>query len=847
MTTPGAATKVGTLRVYLGAAPGVGKTFAMLNEGHRRRERGADVVVGYVETHRRQQTEAQVQGLEVIQRATIHYRDSTFEEMDTAAIIARRPSIVLVDELAHTNVPGAQRAKRWMDVEAILDAGIDVITTLNVQHLESVNDVVQKITGVDQRETVPDAFVRRANQIELVDMSPESLRRRMAHGNIYTPEKVDAALANYFRPGNLAALREIALLWVADRVEDGLTGYMDAHDIDHSWQTRERVAVAISGTAGGEQVIRRAARMAGRGGGELIGVYVSSDEGLRQRSESLAAEQRTLLEELGGTYHEVVSDDIPVALLGFARAERATQLVLGASSRSRWSELFSGSVIADVIRSSGEIDVHVISHAGAEQRVKRHLARRRSSNLSLRRQLFAGLLAAIVLPALTVILSGLRNHLGLSSDLLVYLGAVVAISALGGMIVGLSSAVVAFLLVNWFFTEPLHTFTITQRENLIALVIFLTVAATVSALVSATARRSHEAALARLEAQALARSAAVMVGERDPLPGVLDQLRSALDLDALRFERRNGTQWDVQASAGSPIEGRPESTAEIADGVRLVMSGRDLSADDRRMTAAFAGQLEAAMLTRQLQADAAEAERLEAANELRTALLRSVSHDLRTPLASIKASVSSLLASDVSWNEEDEHEFLTAIDTETDRLNRLVGNLLDMSRLQAGQLDVVLVPIDLDDVVAGALSSLSGVPNERIDVDIDESTPAALADPALLERALANLIANAVNATKSDSRLTVTAGAIPGGLVDLRIVDRGPGIPAALRDEVFAPFQRLDDRGGSSGIGLGLAIARGFIDAMGGSLNLDDTPGGGLTATVRLKAAPAEPIDTRCG
>ncbi len=838
-TTPASPTKTGTLRVYLGAAPGVGKTFAMLNEGHRRYERGGDVVVGYVETHRRLQTVAQLEGLEIIPRATIHYRDSTFEEMDAAAIIARHPSVALVDELAHTNVPGAPRLKRWMDVEAILEAGIDVITTLNVQHLESVNDVVQRITGVDQRETVPDAFVRRASQIELVDMSPESLRRRMAHGNIYAPEKVDAALANYFRPGNLAALREIALLWVADRVEDGLAAYMDANDIDHSWETRERVAVALSGTEGGEQVIRRAARMAGRGGRDLIGVYVASDEGLRSGSGSTAGDQRKLLEELGGVYHEVVSDDIPTALIGFARSERATQLVLGASSRSRWSEVLSGSVIADVIRSSGEIDVHVISHAGAEQKKKkRHLAHQHPRNLSIRRQLLAVLLAAVLLPLLTVVLAALRHHLGLSSDLLVYLGAVVAISAVGGVFVGLSSAVIAFLLVNWFFTEPLHTFTITQRENVIALVIFLTVAGTVSALVSATARRSHDAARARLEAQALARSAAVMVGERDPLPGVLDQLRNALDLDTLRFERLIGQQWEIQASAGLAVEDQQESTVEIADGIRLVSSGRALTADDRRMTAAFAGQLEAALLTRKLQMEAAEAENVEAANELRTALLRSVSHDLRTPLASIKASVSSLLANDVKWSDEDEHEFLTAIDTETDRLNRLVGNLLDMSRLQAGHLEVLLVPIDLNDIVAGALASLSGVPNERIDVDIAETTPEALGDPALLERALANLISNAVNATRDGSRLTVTAGAIPGGSVDLRIVDRGPGIPVSLRNEVFAPFQRLDDRGGSSGIGLGLAIARGFITAMGGSLDIDDTPGGGLTATIRLKAAP---------
>ena len=314
----------GQLRIYLGASPGVGKTFAMLNEGRRRADRGTDVVVGVVETHGRVNTAAQIGDLEVVPRRTFEHRGTTFTEMDVDAILARRPRIVLVDEFAHTNVPGSRHEKRWQDVEALLDAGIDVISTLNIQHLESLNDVIAKITGTTQRETVPDAVVRRADQIELVDMSPEALRRRMAHGNIYPAERIDAALTNFFRPGNLGALRELALLWVADRVEESLSAYLAQHGIADAWETRERVVVGLSGAPGGDALIRRAARIAGRVGGELIGVHVVSDDGLTRDHTAAIAAQRALVESLGGRSHEVVGHDRAETLVEFARREKAT-------------------------------------------------------------------------------------------------------------------------------------------------------------------------------------------------------------------------------------------------------------------------------------------------------------------------------------------------------------------------------------------------------------------------------------------------------------------------------------------------------------------------------------------
>src|SRR3989440_12239335 len=409
--------KRGELRIYLGAAPGVGKTFAMLGEGRRRAERGTDVVVGFVESHGRPRTAAQLGDLPVVRRRRILHDGVELEEMDLDAILARRPQVVLVDELAHSNVPGSRHAKRWEDVEELLDAGIDVISTVNIAHLESLSDVCEAITGVPQRERVPDAVVRAADQIELVDMTPEALRRRLAHGNIYDPETIDVALANYFRVGNLAALRELALLWVADRVDEALRRYRSVHGIRRPWETRERVMVALTGAPGGEALIRRAARMAARAKADLVGVHVVTEDGLRDLPDDLLGRHRELLEEFGGTYHEVRSSDVAGALVGLARRQNATQLVLGASLRSRMAELVRGSVINEVIRKSGPIDVHVVSREDdpTGPRLPRLPAMaRRPSPLPRRRRQAAWVLALAGAPLQGAAMVPLRQHLQLS-------------------------------------------------------------------------------------------------------------------------------------------------------------------------------------------------------------------------------------------------------------------------------------------------------------------------------------------------------------------------------------------------------------------------------------------------
>jgi two-component system sensor histidine kinase KdpD len=836
----------GNLRIYLGAAPGVGKTFAMLDEGNRRHERGTDVVVGFVETHGRPRTAAQLRELEVVPRRVLTHRGGLFEEMDVDAVLARRPEVVLVDELAHTNVTGSRHPKRYEDVEDLLAAGIDVITTVNIQHLESVNDVVEQITGVKQRETVPDEVVRAASQVELVDMTPEALRRRMAHGNIYRPEKVDAALGNYFRVGNLTALRELALLWVADKVDAGLQEYMEAHGIEATWETRERVVVAVTGAPSGDHLIRRAARIARRTKAELLGVHVQSTDGLTDGVVSLLEAHRRLLADLGGKYHEVTGSDVARALSQFARGEHATQLVLGATRRSRWSELTRGSVINSVLREAGELDVHIIGdeevdHPGARAAGPLLVPRRRLPHLPARRQAAGWLLTVIGIPVLTLLLAHFGGRLNLSTDMLIYLVLVVVVATVGGIWPALAAAVGASLVVNWFFTPPIHTFTIAEGENLVALLTFVVVAGLVSALVTQVSRRSADAVRARGEAEALARIAGDLTGDDEAVAEMVAHVRSTFDRDAVSLLVPDGSRWSIEAAAGEDPPATPQGGLSVllAGGARLVHRGPPLNAEDQRVLQVFAAQLASALERRQLRAEAAGAEALAEADQLRTAILRAVSHDLRSPLASIKASATSLLQEDVDWTPEARREFLATIDEEADRLNTLVGNLLDMSRLETGALAVGLRPIALEEAVGQALASLSE-PTDQVVVEVSERLPAVQADPVMLERVVANVVANALRYAPDDHPVRIEAGQV-GERVDLRVIDQGPGVRPTDRERVFEPFQRLGDRAPGVGVGLGLAVARGFTAAMGGELLLDDTPGGGLTVVISLPSAGVAP------
>ncbi|MFC8244056.1 ATP-binding protein [Streptomyces chartreusis] len=831
----------GKLRIYLGAAPGVGKTYAMLSEAHRRVERGTDCVVAFVEHHDRPRTEVMLHGLEQIRRRQLEYRGSAFTEMDVDAVLARRPQVALVDELAHTNIPGSRNAKRWQDVEELLAAGIDVISTVNIQHLESLGDVVESITGVRQKETVPDEVVRRADQIELVDMSPQALRRRMAHGNVYQPDKVDAALSNYFRPGNLTALRELALLWVADRVDEYLKQYRSDHRVSRIWGSRERIVVGLTGGPEGRTLIRRAARLAEKGaGGEVLAVYIARSDGLTSASPKELALQRTLVEDLGGTFHHVVGDDIPAALLAFARGANATQIVLGSSRRKSWQYVFGPGVGVTVARESGpDLDVHIVTHEEAAK--GRGLPVARGARLG-RPRILAGWLVGVGGPVLlTLLLTHVEADLGLANDMLLFLTLTVAAALLGGLYPALASAAVCSLLLNWFFTPPLRRITIADPKNLLALVIFVFVAVAVASVVDLAARRTHQAARLRAESEILSFLAGDVLRGETGLTELLERVRETFGMDsAVLLERESDVEpWTCAGRVGvGGAPARPEDAdvdVPVGDHMALALTGRVLPAEDRRVLAAFAAQAAVVLDRQRLQREADQAKELAEGNRIRTALLAAVSHDLRTPLAGIKAAVSSLRSDDVAWSEEDEAELLEGIEEGADRLDHLVGNLLDMSRLQTGTVTPLIREIDLDEVVPMALG---GVPEGSVDLDVPETLPMVAVDPGLLERSVANLVENAVKYSPDDSRVLVSASAI-ADRVEVRVVDRGPGVPDEAKERIFAPFQRYGDAPRGAGVGLGLAVARGFAEAMGGTLNAEDTPGGGLTMVLTLRAAGA--------
>jgi two-component system sensor histidine kinase KdpD len=826
----------------------VGKTVAMLAEGRRRRERGTDVVVGLLETHGRSFTAAQADGLEVVPRRTLAHRGTDLTELDVDAVLARGPQVALVDELAHTNAPGSPRTKRCEDIDVLLDAGIDVISTVNIQHLESLNDVVEAITGVVQRETVPDDVVRSADQIELVDMSPESLRRRMSHGNIYPAERVDAALSNYFRPGNLSALRELALLWLADRVDETLERYRASHGISEPWPTRERIVVALTGGPESETVLRRAAQIASRGAGsELFACHVSRPDGLVDADPEALAAQRKLVKELGGVMHEVAGSDVAESILDFARGVNATQIVLGTSRRTGLARLTRRGVGELVAAGSGDIDVHLVSHALGRDPTPLW----RSSGLGRPRLLSGWLLATVGVAVVTLALVATKGRHELPLEVLLFLALTVATALVGGLLPAVVCAVVSSLVINWFFTEPTGTLTIQSPQNALALVVFVIVAAAVASVVHRAARRRDVALRAQGESRVLAALAQSLLAETEPLPALLERARTTFGMRSAALVARPTVRdpWTLVASAG---EFRLDDVADasvrqtVDDETELVLLGPVLPADDQRLVGAFTSHA-AALLTRErLMAEAGRARGLARDNRARTALLAAVSHDLRTPLAGIKAAVSSLRQSDVTFSPKDEAQLLESIEESADRLAVLIGNLLDMSRIQTGSITPHADDLALADVVESARTPLTG--GERVRTRFDD-VPLVRADAGLLDRVLANVLENALRHSPGRREVVVQAGRL-GRRVQMRVVDRGPGVSDEAKDQIFAPFQRGGDAPRGEGVGLGLAVARGLTEAMDGTLWAEDTPGGGLTIVVDLPMATAattapEPAGTR--
>ncbi|WP_207455857.1 DUF4118 domain-containing protein [Herbiconiux sp. SYSU D00978] len=825
----------GRLRVLLGAAPGVGKTYTMLEEGKRLAGEGEDVVIAVVETHGRAATAAVAEGLEVVPRATVEHRGVTLTELDLDAVLARRPGLALVDELAHTNAPGSRHEKRWQDVEDLLAAGIDVISTVNIQHIESLGDVVQQITGVVQRETVPDAFLRSADQIEVVDLAPQALRDRLAGGRVYPAERIDAALSNYFRLGNLTALRELALLWLADEVDTALRNYRAEHGIDSKWEARERVVVALTGGPEGETLLRRGARIAARSaGGELVAVHVTDQDGLRAAHPEALASQRALVEKLGGSYHQVFGEDVPRALVDFARSVNASQLVIGVSRRSRLVAALTGPGIgATVIRESGDIDVHIVTHSAAGGRLT---LPRLGGALTLRRRVAGFALALVAGPLVTWLLVSMRSAESITSDVLSYQLLVVIVALVGGIWPALFAALLSGLTLDFFFVEPFYTVTISEPLHLLALVLYLVNAVLVSYVVDQAARRSRMARRAAAESELLATVAGSVIRGEGALQALVSRTREAFNLAGVRLIGNDGR---TLCRDGEPTRGDRHTVVPVGSRARLELHGGDLDASDRRLLSVITAQLDSALEHSDLSETARSLGPLAEADKVRSALLSAVSHDLRRPLAAATAAVGGLRAADVDLTPDDRAELLATAEESLHTLTGLVTSLLDVSRLQAGVLAVNLQPTDAAEVILTALDELGLGPGE-VDLQLDADLPPLLADAGLVQRVVVNLLENARRYAPPGTRVRVSTSGF-GGSGEIRVVDHGPGVAEERRDEIFLPFQRLGDTDNLTGLGLGLALARGFAEGMGGGLTAEDTPGGGLTMVVSLPTVAASP------
>ncbi len=790
----------------------------MLDEGARRARRGTRVVLAALDAGR--------PGLPAVDGLAGSVATDATGRIDVPAVLSLDPHVALVDRLAFQPAGGGE--PHWQSVERLLAAGVDVVSTLDLGEIESLAAVVAGVAGVGADATVPDDFLRSAGQVQLVDITPDALRRRLAHGRIVPPERLDATMAHRYRADVLAALRQLSLTWMTERATAELEATRSRLSAP-AGEARERVVVAISGR-GSDASVRRAARLAAAPGASLVGVHVVAGDA--EPGPSLER-HRTLLTDLGGTYRELVADDVALALAEFAEAERATQVVVGRRDRS----MDARSVTSRLIRRLHATDVHVVHDPVTRRPVRLATPARQPRP---RRAVLAGWVLAVVAPVvLTALLTLARRHVAVGTALLADLCVVMVVAALGGLAPGLIASALGFVLTNWYLTPPLHTLNIRASQNVVALGVFVLITVVISVLVDRTMHRTREATLASAQAGALARSAATLVGSADPLPELLDQLRAAFALDAasvLQRDDANPAGWWPAHVSGEPALLSPDEGWSVdlaADGsLRLVISDNVLRPDQIDVLRGFADQLAVAMESRRLREDAAQADLLVEANALRAAMLQAVSHDFRTPLATIRAAATGLMQQGVDFDQADRLQLLGEIDASAERLDRMVGNLLDMTRLQAGAVELRLEAVALEEVVAAALAA-TPAGARRAQVDVPESLPLVRADAGLLERALANVISNAQAWSPADQPIRIEASRVGDG-VSLVVVDQGPGIPVAQRQRIFEPFHRVGDRSHDAGAGLGLAIARGFLEAMGGSIHVEDTPGGGTTMVLSL-------------
>ena len=845
----------GRLKIFLGAAPGVGKTYEMLLAGAKRQRDGIDVVIGIVETHGRRETEALVDGLEIIPRQRVSYRGGELAEMDIDAIIARRPQLVLVDELAHTNAEGSRHAKRYQDVEELLSHGIDVYSTLNIQHLESLNDVVAQITHVRVRETLPDHIVDRADEVALIDLTPKDLIQRLKEGKVYLGEAADRALQHYFSEGNLTALRELALRRTVQRVDDQMLSYMQTHAIAGPWAAGERLLVCVNEHPDSFGLVRYAKRAADRLQARWSAVHIETTRyhHLSERERDKIAEAQRLAERLGGDSVSLPGNHIAADLITYARANNITQIIIGKSSRSRWFELLHGSVVRDLVRSSGDIGIHVVAGSRAKTIEADAESADSGAPISLAPYLGSSLTVGLAL------LVGLAvdQFIDLPNISMIFLAAVLFAAVRFGLWPSLFASFLSTLAYNYFFLDPVHTFTVADPSNVVALFFFLLVAILTSNL---TARVRAEAQASRQRAASTAAlynfsSKVAAIGEMDDLLWAIahqialmlrvhvilllpdetgsvtvrigyppdDELDEA-DLAAARWA------WDHGKRAGRDSETLPGARRLFLPlatergkigvmGLDSEAAGPMFTPDQKRLLDALCDQAAVAIERINLKQDIDRARVVTETENLRTALLTSISHDFRTPLASIIGSVSSLRSLWQKFDDPTRDDLLLTAQSEAERLNRFIGNILDMTRLEAGALKPRRDPGDIAELITTTLNETKSLLlQHRIRTDLPATLPMLLVDTALLRQVLFNLIDNAAKYAPAGSEIVVSAIAAASGMT-INVRDEGPGIAPADLERVFDRFYRVGgvDRR-RAGTGLGLAICRGFAEAMGGRI-----------------------------
>ena len=871
----------GRLKIFLGAAPGVGKTYEMLLAAQARRREGCDVVVGIVEPHGRRETEALLEGLEVIPRQQVEYKGHLLGEMDLDAILKRRPALVLVDELAHTNAPGSRHPKRYLDVEEIIAAGIDVFATLNIQHVESLNDVVARITRIRVRETVPDSILDQADDIEVIDLSPEDLIKRLREGKVYVPQQAERAIRHYFSQGNLTALRELALRRTAQRVDEQLLSHMREHAIAGPWAAGERILVCVSEAPSTAGLIRYARRVADRLRVPWTAIYV---ETTRTQRLSVAERDRIadflrLAERLGASTITIPGRSIAEEVVAYATANNITQIVIGKSNRSRWFEMVHGSVVHELVRRTGSISVHVISADDSETVPPKSIETRPAIE-PIRIEPYLGSAGAVAV-ALGIGLL-LKHFIAVQSISLVFLTAILASAIAWGLWPSLFAAIASMLAYNFFFLPPLYTFTVGDPENVLALFFFLIVALIVSNL---TARTRTQVVTARLRAKttaelyAFSRKVAGIGALDDLLWATAHQITSMLNVRTvllMPLKDREGLEvasgyppedqlddadmaaarwsWEHNRPAGRGADTLPGAKRLFLPlrtgsgpvgvlGIDRDAPGPLLTPDDRRLLDALCDQAAVAIERISLAKGLDEARVLAETERLRAALLTSISHDLRTPLASILGTVSSLRSYPERYSPAEREDLLSTLQDEAERLNRFVSNLLDMTRLESGAIDLKLELIDVAEIVGSALQRAGNVlAGHRVEVNIEPHLPMLRLDAVLFEQVLFNLLDNAAKYSPIGSRIDIRASR-DGELVEIEVVDEGPGIPPADLERIFDKFYRVQaqDRR-RAGTGLGLAICRGFVEALGGWIvarNRRD--GSGAVLTIRMPVVPEIP------